>query len=69
MFRPQEQFMSQGKTPSTGSDSNIAFILEQYVDCERDSTKGTCKDITLSGTQKVTLNTPSTVSLQNLNSI
>ena len=48
------------KTPSTVSDSKIALILEQYVDCERDPSKGTCKDIFLSGKQNVILSASST---------
>jgi hypothetical protein len=56
---PASKLQQLLKNPSTISDSRIDFILEQYVDCERDPTKGTCKDIFLSGTQKVSLTTPS----------
>jgi hypothetical protein len=52
-----EQKVTKGGSTSV-SDSRIDFILEQYVDCERDSTKGTCKDIFFSGKQNVALNTP-----------
>ena len=56
---PASKLQQLLKNPSTISDSRIDYILEQYVDCERDPTKGTCKDIFLSGTQKVSLTTPS----------